>query len=196
MNTQDIVNLARTRGYTDSTQLTDPFAVLCLSMLYKDCRSRLNQFVAEDFATDTFNIPMILGQNTYSIPVGMDQVVSATVDYYPSGQSYPVRMGIRRFSSLPNAPDYYLLRQALTDPFYVIWGTQLKIYPQPQTLAYTFTVSGVTVSPSPGNTYTNNSGTFRILSVSITAGSGTIVAIPINTIVPTASGTLVRTSGV
>ena len=41
---------------------------------------------------------------------------------------------------------------------------------------FKFTVSGVTVSPTNGATYTNNSSTFTVREVSITAGAGTIWA--------------------
>lgn len=62
----------------------------------------------------------------------------------------------------------------------------------PRNSLYTFTVSGVTVSPTGGQAqYTNNGGRFDIISTSIVAGSGTIVAEGSLT-APGASGTLTR----
>jgi len=61
------------------------------------------------------------------------------------------------------------------------------------TSQYVFTVSGVSVAPLPGNTYTNNGFTFTIQGTSIVAGSGIISAS--GTGAPSASGNLVRTAG-
>jgi hypothetical protein len=60
----------------------------------------------------------------------------------------------------------------------------------------TFTVSGVTVTPTAGATYTNNSSTFTVLYTTIVAGSGTIstwISSGVNN--PSASGTLTKASG-
>jgi hypothetical protein len=56
-----------------------------------------------------------------------------------------------------------------------------------------FTVSGVTVTPTAGATYTNNGVTFTVTSASITSGSGTINAGGSGT--AAASGTLTKVSG-
>jgi len=62
---------------------------------------------------------------------------------------------------------------------------------------YSFTVSGVVTSPAINSTvYTNNSSTFTVQEVDITAGSGTIICertAGINA--PSASGTLTKSSG-
>lgn len=58
---------------------------------------------------------------------------------------------------------------------------------------YTFTVSGITVTPTAGAVYTNNGGTFQVLSASIVAGAGTVVGFG-NT-APAASGNLTKVSG-
>lgn len=62
------------------------------------------------------------------------------------------------------------------------WNTSIK-----------FTVSGVTVTPTAGATYTNNGITFTVTSASIAAGSGTINAGGSGT--ATASGTLTKVTG-
>jgi hypothetical protein len=62
------------------------------------------------------------------------------------------------------------------------WNTSIK-----------FTVSGVTISPTVGATYTNNGITFIITSASIASGSGTINAGGSGT--SAASGTLTKVSG-
>lgn len=59
---------------------------------------------------------------------------------------------------------------------------------------YTFTVSGVTVTPTAGSGYTNNGKNFIVLSANITAGSGTIVCTSSNG-APTSSGTLTKAFG-
>jgi hypothetical protein len=56
-----------------------------------------------------------------------------------------------------------------------------------------FTVSGVTVTPTAGATYTNNGITFTVTSASIAAGVGTINAGGSGT--STGSGTLTKVSG-
>jgi len=56
-----------------------------------------------------------------------------------------------------------------------------------------FTVSGVTVTPTAGATYTNNGVTFTVTSASIAAGVGTINAGGSGT--STGSGTLTKVSG-
>lgn len=56
-----------------------------------------------------------------------------------------------------------------------------------------FTVSGVSSLPAVGSTYSNNGITFKITSVSITSGSGTINAGGTGT--STTSGTLTKISG-
>lgn len=61
-------------------------------------------------------------------------------------------------------------------------------------IAYTFTVSGVTVSPVIGATYTHNGLTWTVSYVSITAGSGKVVC-TVASGAPLASGTLTKTSG-
>ena len=62
---------------------------------------------------------------------------------------------------------------------------------------YVFTVSGVVTSPAINSTvYTNNSSTFTVQEVAITAGSGTIICErTAGTNAPSASGTLTKSSG-
>ena len=60
-------------------------------------------------------------------------------------------------------------------------------------ISYIFTVSGVTVTPTAGATYTNNGVTFTVISASITAGAGTVTARGLG--VPGTSGTLIKTAG-
>jgi len=60
-------------------------------------------------------------------------------------------------------------------------------------IAYAFTVSGVTVSPGIGSTWTNNGRTYTVTYVKITAGAGTVVATSNGA--PQASGTLTKSSG-
>lgn len=62
---------------------------------------------------------------------------------------------------------------------------------------YAFTVSGVVTSPAINSTvYTNNSSTFTVQEVDITAGSGTIICErSAGTNAPSASGTLTKSSG-
>ncbi len=59
--------------------------------------------------------------------------------------------------------------------------------------AYTFTVSGVSVTPTAGATYTNNTVTFTVVSASLVGGAGTIIATGAGA--PSASGTLTKTGG-
>ena len=60
----------------------------------------------------------------------------------------------------------------------------------------TFTVSGVSVTPTFPATYTNNGSTFTVLHTSIGGGSGTIICwTSAGTAFPAASGTLTKTSG-
>lgn len=59
--------------------------------------------------------------------------------------------------------------------------------------SYIFTVSGLSVDPSPNDIYTNNGQSFTVLGVNISGGSGSIYASGTGT--PTASGTLTRSSG-
>lgn len=68
-------------------------------------------------------------------------------------------------------------------------GSRLQIYD----LKYTFTVSGVTVDPTAGATYTNNGVTYTVISASIVAGSGTVVTRASSN--PEASGTLTKATG-
>jgi len=57
----------------------------------------------------------------------------------------------------------------------------------------TFNVTGVTVTPTAGANYTNNGTGFRVVSASITAGSGTITCYGVSA--PLSSGTLTKTKG-
>ena len=68
-----------------------------------------------------------------------------------------------------------------------------KVYACVATATYTFTVSGVSVSPTNGAAYTNNGQTFYVVSTNIAAGSGTILCT--GTGAPGASGTLTKSSG-
>jgi len=56
-----------------------------------------------------------------------------------------------------------------------------------------FTVSGVTVTPTAGATYTNNGVTFTVVSASITTGSGTVTCFASG--VSASSGALTKTTG-
>lgn len=58
---------------------------------------------------------------------------------------------------------------------------------------YTLTVSGITITPTAGATYTHNDITWTVVSASITAGAGTIVVYGLGS--PDASGTLTKASG-
>lgn len=61
---------------------------------------------------------------------------------------------------------------------------------------YTFTVSGVTISPvAYSSTYSNNGCVFVAQTVTIVAGSGTIVCSKTSGTTPSASGTLTKVSG-
>lgn len=62
---------------------------------------------------------------------------------------------------------------------------------------YSFTVSGVTVSPQINSTeYSNNSSTFRVQEVSLSGGSGTLICERVSgSNAPSASGTLTKTTG-
>lgn len=63
--------------------------------------------------------------------------------------------------------------------------------------AYTFTVSGITISPTVGATYTNNTVTFTVVGTNLAGTSGSIAGTIIATgaSVPTASGNLTKTGG-
>lgn len=62
---------------------------------------------------------------------------------------------------------------------------------------YTFTVSGITTSPTVGATYTNNTVTFTVIATSLAGASGSIAGTILATgaSVPTSSGTLTKTGG-
>lgn len=63
--------------------------------------------------------------------------------------------------------------------------------------SYTFTVSGITTSPTVGATYTNSAITFTVSGTSLSGSAGSIAGTIIATGsgVPSASGTLVKTGG-
>ena len=61
------------------------------------------------------------------------------------------------------------------------------------TSQYVFTVSGITTTPKPGATYTNNGFTFTVQGASIVAGSGIISTS--GTGAPAASGVLTKSAG-
>jgi hypothetical protein len=60
-------------------------------------------------------------------------------------------------------------------------------------IEYDLTVSGVTVTPTAGATYTHNGITWTVRAASITAGAGTVTLYGTGT--PAASGTLTKASG-
>lgn len=60
-------------------------------------------------------------------------------------------------------------------------------------IEYVLTVSGITVTPAAGATYTHNGITWTVRSASITAGAGTITVYGTGT--PATSGTLTKTGG-
>ena len=61
---------------------------------------------------------------------------------------------------------------------------------------FEFTVSGITVDPSVGDVYSNNSSNFELIEVNISSGSGTLMGVRTSgTNNPSASGTLTRVSG-
>lgn len=60
-------------------------------------------------------------------------------------------------------------------------------------IEYVLTVSGITVTPTAGATYTHNGITWTVRSASIVAGAGTITVYGTGT--PAASGTLTKTGG-
>lgn len=69
-------------------------------------------------------------------------------------------------------------------------GSRLQFYD----VQYAFTVSGVTITPTAGATYTDANGvTYTVRSASITAGSGTVTAYGLA--FPPDSGTLTKTGG-
>jgi hypothetical protein len=77
---------------------------------------------------------------------------------------------------------------------YGVWDDVIYLFPTPASSTVVFTVSGITVSPSVDDVYTNNGGTFTISATSITGGAGTITAT--QTVGPPAtSGNLTVSSG-
>jgi hypothetical protein len=73
-------------------------------------------------------------------------------------------------------------------------GWTWSSYATAGSIAYRFILSGVTITPAIGSTYTNNGITYTVSSVDITAGVGYISATGSGA--PTASGTLIKSSGV
>lgn len=155
MDTQTIVNLARKRAYTDSTQVSDSDAILYLNLVYKDIRQRISQKNNLDYAADIFGGSLIVGQTEYSIPIitgsqhGADKILDVVVDYMINGVSSPIRAFSERFSNLDYPPEYYQTNQSFRNPFYCIYDTGLFIYPTPTTTSYVFTVSGIVAQPQP-----------------------------------------------
>ena len=61
---------------------------------------------------------------------------------------------------------------------------------------FIFTVSGITIEPAVGDTYSNNSSVFQIIKKTIVTGAGTLATARISgTNDPAASGNLVNVSG-
>lgn len=78
-------------------------------------------------------------------------------------------------------------------PSFMVVGADAAPIPSFTANSYTFQVSGITVSPTAGSTYTNNAVTYTVTYVRLTSGAGQIVATGSGA--PTTSGTLVKTGG-
>ena len=79
-------------------------------------------------------------------------------------------------------------------PCYFAGGSTAGVtFPNLVSNAYNFIVTGATVPPAVGDTYTNNGVTFTIVSTTITSGAGYFVAT--GSSAPLSSGSLVRASG-
>ena len=98
-------------------------------------------------------------------------------------------------------PDVRLIRPAgaVAAPFFMntlntptLYGISSITY---SWYSYLFTVSGITVTPTVGATYTNNSNTFTVVTSNVISGSGTITLAATTLGAPSASGTLTKTSG-
>lgn len=78
-------------------------------------------------------------------------------------------------------------------PSFMVVGADAAPIPSFTSTAYTFQVSGISVSPTAGATYTNNAVTYTVTYVRLTSGAGQIVATGSGA--PTTSGTLVKSAG-
>ena len=86
-----------------------------------------------------------------------------------------------------------MLTNSTDAPFF--WGGSGNFAKMPALVqnTYCFKVSGISVAPAVGDTYTNNSITYTISYVNLTNGAGSLLATGSG--IPTTSGTLVRASG-
>ncbi len=82
-------------------------------------------------------------------------------------------------------------------PYQVVGTNNATIIPALQANAYTFTVSGITIAPTVGATYTNNTVTFTVVGTNLAGGAGALAGTIIATGsgAPTVSGTLAKASG-
>lgn len=78
-------------------------------------------------------------------------------------------------------------------PSFMVVGADAAPIPSFTASSYTFQVSGITVSPTAGATYTNNAVTYTVTYVRLVSGAGQIVATGSGA--STSSGTLVKTGG-
>lgn len=78
-------------------------------------------------------------------------------------------------------------------PFQVSNNNNATIIPALQANAYTFTVSGITITPTAGATYTNNGITYTVVATNIVGGAGAIIATGSGA--PDVSGTLAKAGG-
>lgn len=78
-------------------------------------------------------------------------------------------------------------------PSFMVTGANAAPIPSFTANSYTFQVSGVSVSPTAGATYTNNAITYTVTYVRLVGGAGQIVATGSGA--PTTSGTLTKSAG-
>jgi hypothetical protein len=177
MNVQTIVNLARTFSYSDNVQVTDTNAVLFCNLIYKDMRNAIVSRVNEHYGADFFTTPLVYNQNEYDIPTivgtqhGADKIIQLIVDYVPNGVSVPITGTLVSTATLPQSPQVLSSIQPFNEPIFEIFDSSVFIYPAPFTNNFTFNVSGVSIYPNVGDTYSNNGIGFSVISTNNTLGT-------------------------
>lgn len=158
------------------------------------------------------NIPV--AYQMWGVDAAIQQPISPSVMTIYSSSSLDTNIAVTIFGNVNGYPDYEIITTNSTNGNTVVTGSKsfssverivknqntigtTTVVSNLQTNTYVFTVSGISVVPVVGNTYTNNAVTYTITYTSLNGATGAIkgTIVATGSGVPLSSGTLTRATG-
>ncbi len=135
MNVSTIISIVRNQTNVSSQNISDSQILDYVNMAYQDLINSIAN-INENYFFETYLTDMIGGENNYLFPLSnslqaIKKIVSISVKYNETDEYY-TKVRENNFGNLPGDVSYYEQNQSVLDPFFVIAGEWIFLYPTPQ----------------------------------------------------------------